>query len=330
MVDSPVVSVLMPARNAELTIGEALKSVMFQSMSDWELLVINDASTDGTETVVLKHAGRDSRIRLLQSNGSGEPAARNVGLDAARGRWIAMLDADDVALPSRLTEQVRFLERSKRLFAAASRAVLFVEPFRPLGISSVAEPRTMSELQTLMKRGHLFVFCHPTLIFDAKRLRAIGGYNEAFFQACDTELVNRALYLHDLPVLLMEKPLTWYRVSPKGMSSQGLVGQRKVLRYLEERNHTWLAGDEPPSLETFLSMPIDFRTRLRWFRHDLGASSYRKAGVLLGQRRPISAGFRLLSAGLLHPRYVLSKVARQRVKGSQIIPSPGNDEKASE
>jgi glycosyltransferase involved in cell wall biosynthesis len=320
MSERPTVSVVMPAKNAGSTIADAIKSVLDQSFRDWELIVINDGSSDATESVVREYLPRDSRIRLLQTEGKGEPAARNIGLNAARGRWVAMLDADDMASPARLSQQTAFLERHPRLFAVASRAMLFVDPDRPLGLSAVESPTTMGELRSLRQRGHLFVFCHPTLTFNAEVLRGIGGYDESFFQACDAELVNRAVYLHGLPTLLMNEVVTWYRLSPEGMSSQGLALQRKVLRYLEERNLAWLRGRDPQPLQEYLARRIDFRTELRWLRHDTGAIRYRRAGILLGEGHRFRAILNLIQALILHPRYVLAKAPQQRLRRGEVGP----------
>lgn len=98
---SPLVSAIIPARNAERTIGNALASVLEQTMPDFELIVIDDASTDRTAATVT--ATRDARIRLLRSERNiGQAAARNWGVRNAQGKWAAFLDADDEWAPRRL------------------------------------------------------------------------------------------------------------------------------------------------------------------------------------------------------------------------------------
>jgi len=106
----PCVSVLMPAFNAEAYINEAIDSVLAQTYTDFELLVVNDGSTDATGSRVLNYS--DSRIRLIDKpNNEGLAAARNTALYAARGRYVAWLDSDDIAHPSRLGLQVSMLDR---------------------------------------------------------------------------------------------------------------------------------------------------------------------------------------------------------------------------
>lgn len=108
----PLVSVIMPAYNAKVTIGAAINSLQAQSFTNFELIVVDDGSTDGTCREVERLAGQDSRICLLRlTENSGSPAApRNEGLRHARGRYIAFLDADDKWKPRKLERQVAFME----------------------------------------------------------------------------------------------------------------------------------------------------------------------------------------------------------------------------
>ena len=105
----PLVSVVMPAYNASPFIGTAIQSVLGQSMADFELIVIDDCSTDSTAEIV--QACIDDRVKLRSNAVNlGISANRNLGIDLSRGKYIAWLDADDIALPQRLEKQVSFLE----------------------------------------------------------------------------------------------------------------------------------------------------------------------------------------------------------------------------
>lgn len=108
----PLVSVIMPVYNAEETVVGAITSLQAQSFADFELIVVDDGSTDGTYGEVERLADQDSRICLLRmTENSGSPAApRNVGLRHAEGRFIAFLDADDKWKPSKLERQIVFMK----------------------------------------------------------------------------------------------------------------------------------------------------------------------------------------------------------------------------
>jgi glycosyltransferase involved in cell wall biosynthesis len=325
--ENPEVSVLMPARNAERLIGEAIQSMQAQSLRSWELIVVDDRSTDGTAAIVRRHAASDERIRLVRGPGQGVSAARNAGLAHATGRWTAMLDADDIACPERLELQVRFLQANPDVVGVAGRAFLFVASGKPIGLSAVTRPTDRAELAALKRSGELIVLCHSAIMWKADRLLALGGFREDFPQAEDTELVNRAVYLHGWTFLLMPQPVVWYRLTATGLSMQGLPLQRQVLRYLEHRNWCWVQQLTPPDLGSFLHRPLDRRTRMRWWRHDMGAILYRRAGVCIGAGSWSRAVAPMLGAAVLHPRYVAAKAWRQRfsqsVRGA-IAPAPAS------
>lgn len=109
------VSIIMPAHNAAKTIKESIDSVLSQTFTDWELLVINDSSIDETEQIVSEYTRKDSRIRLLYTDKSvGNPFyPRNIGIKAAEGRFIAFLDSDDVWLATKLEKQIPLFDDEK-------------------------------------------------------------------------------------------------------------------------------------------------------------------------------------------------------------------------
>ena len=106
----PEVSIITPVYNGERYLGEAIKSVLAQTWQDWELIVIDDGSTDETPNI-LRSFG-DPRIVCIRQENQGAARARNTGLDAARGEYIAFLDADDLYLPSALADLAHFLRRN--------------------------------------------------------------------------------------------------------------------------------------------------------------------------------------------------------------------------
>ena len=114
MTAAPLVSVVMPMHNAERFVAQSIRSVLAQTVSDWELLIIDDASQDDSRAVAERAAGGDSRIQVLSNPGpNGAGPTRNVGIEAARGRFIAFLDSDDMWLSAKLEKQLALLEVSR-------------------------------------------------------------------------------------------------------------------------------------------------------------------------------------------------------------------------
>ena len=108
----PLVTIVMPAYNAGATISAAVESVRAQTVSDWELVIVNDGSTDETASLCDTMAAEDPRIRVLHKANAGVSAARNDGMDAAAGEWIAFLDADDLYEPEYLETLLTARSRS--------------------------------------------------------------------------------------------------------------------------------------------------------------------------------------------------------------------------
>lgn len=107
----PLISIITPALNAAKTLAAAIDSVRGQSFEQWEMIIIDDASEDGTTALALRYAHNDDRIRIIRrAETGGIPQARNQGLSAARGRYIAFLDANDVWLPDKLKTQMEYMQ----------------------------------------------------------------------------------------------------------------------------------------------------------------------------------------------------------------------------
>lgn len=123
--ENPKVAVIIPAYNTERYIQEALDSVVRQTLTNIEIFVIDDASSDNTVQVVRKMMAKDGRIHLkLQRKNRGVAVARNIGVASATAEYVAFLDADDIWLPDKLLEQVKFIESHHAKFGYSSYDVI--------------------------------------------------------------------------------------------------------------------------------------------------------------------------------------------------------------
>jgi len=114
-------SIITPIYNAELFLEETLQSILDQTYTNWESILINDNSTDGSLEIAQRFTQLDSRFKIINKSASGGAAkARNSGIEAAKGRFIAFLDSDDIWLPEKLNEQVSFMKSNKIDFSYSS------------------------------------------------------------------------------------------------------------------------------------------------------------------------------------------------------------------
>ena len=123
-----LISIVTPSYNAEKLIGRTIESVQAQSYKNWELIVVDDCSADGTVAVVEKYAEKDTRIRLVKlDKNHGAPAApRNICVRAASGEWVALLDADDIWHPRKLEFQMDALQVSGAVFCSSQMLVFLI------------------------------------------------------------------------------------------------------------------------------------------------------------------------------------------------------------
>lgn len=175
----------MPVYNGERYLREAVESILGQTWSDFEFLVVDDGSTDASAAIVESYA--DERIRLVRNGRNlGLIAALNKGLETARGRYVARMDADDVSLPRRLERQVAYMERNPEVCVAGSYCRVIDETGRSIR-TFVPEPRGFLLSFRMHVEGLTPVY-HPTVMFRTGPIREQGGYSPDFPHAEDGAL----------------------------------------------------------------------------------------------------------------------------------------------
>jgi GT2 family glycosyltransferase len=176
----PAVSILLPCRNGGPHLDEALDSVAHQTFGDFEVIAVDDGSTDDTHALLLDRARRDGRVKVIRSPARGLVPALATGLAAARGPLVARMDADDVAHPRRLEEQVRLLDDAHDLVACGTAVRYF-----PRHIVRDGARRYEAWVNGLTAHEQIardmFIECpipHPTLMLRRNALVAVGGYRD--------------------------------------------------------------------------------------------------------------------------------------------------------
>jgi glycosyltransferase involved in cell wall biosynthesis len=212
--NSPRVTVLMPVYNADAYVAAATESILAQTYTDFEFLIIDDGSTDSSLAVITEYANADWRIRVISRANRGLVTTLNEGLAESRGGYIARMDADDVAMPSRLREQAAFL-------AANDRCALLGTSFILIDEHGNVVSAWRSFIHDLTIKHALAVegcICHPTAMYRKSAVLEVGGYREAYVAAEDCDLWRRLAKigdLHNLPEPLLYKRESQTTVSAK-------------------------------------------------------------------------------------------------------------------
>lgn len=214
----PLVSVLIPVYNAESTLPHALESIRRQTLTDWECLLVDDGSTDGSAALCERCQALDPRFRLLRRPREGIVGALNAGLDAAAGKLLARMDADDLSHRDRLRQQVELLAARPDLDLVGCRVRCFPRTQVLAGmrhyegwLNSLVEPEEL--------RRDMFVespFAHPSVMARTHVLRDAGGYQDHGWPE-DYDLWLR-LYVRGCRFAKVPKTLLYWREHPARLS----------------------------------------------------------------------------------------------------------------
>ncbi|MCK8502543.1 glycosyltransferase [Myxococcus fulvus] len=220
----PVVTVLLPARNAEATVARAARSLLDGTLQDLRLLAIDDGSTDATRAVLEALAARDSRVEVLTGQGRGLVSALHLGLRQATSPYVARMDADDEALPRRLEASLHALEADPGLAGVGTAVELFRDD-QPVSPSLQSYARWINSLTSPEQLFHArFIespLCHPSVCLRREALTSTGAWRDGDFPedyALWLELLEQGHALKNLPEVLLrwrDSPARLTRTDPR-------------------------------------------------------------------------------------------------------------------
>ncbi len=284
----PAISVVMSVYNGEKYAPEAVESILAQTFDDFEFILIDDGSTDRSKSLLEGYAKRDERIRLVSRPNKGLTKTLNEGLGLARGEFVARMDADDVALPTRFEKQVAFLRGKPQCVCVGSR-VLRIDPYgSPLSESD--HKLTHEEIdRQLMEEGLGWAITHPVAMMRRDAVATVGGYREQFRTSQDLDLWLRLAevgQLANLPEVLLK-----YRYHPESVGFTNFEEQRRVKSIILQDAYT-RRGRTPPAewpKGIFTPLPVAEQLR-RWARAALKAKNphvAKKHAVAALKREPL-------------------------------------------
>jgi len=247
----PLVTVLMSVFNGETYLKKAIDSILKQSYSDFEFLIINDGSSDKTAEILEHEAKRDSRIKVIDQDNQGLVASLNYGLKKACGQLIARIDADDIAYPHRLEKQVAYMAEHPDLLALGSAITLIDDQGRTL--KQIDYPTGTQEVRSAMMLGSKLA--HPAVIMRREQVLQIGAYREACRHAEDYDLWLRLLELGEIDNL--KEPLLYYRQHDEKISLKESFAQRLATECARFASNMRRSGKADPLDGIELPLTID-------------------------------------------------------------------------
>ena len=252
--ESPIVSVLMAAHNAEPYLQKAVASVLAQSLTDFELILVDDASTDRTAGII--GSFDDDRIVAIRNDENlGAQRSRNRGLATARGQYVAVLDADDIAERRRLEAQVAYLDQRPEVAVLAS-WVTFIDgagriiegdgPY--VGRASVYPDPAVIDWELCWGSP----IWHSSVMMRRSALLAVGGYADHYNAAHDYDLWTRMRMAGGTIHMMPERLVQWRRNSAQLSSKRGVEQERNALE-IASRFASWISGEriDPEEIRRF-------------------------------------------------------------------------------
>lgn len=199
----PEISVVMPVYNASQYLAEAIESIVSQTFTDWELIIIDDGSTDDSKLIIKRYAQSDKRIRYYKNEQNmGVIRTLNKGINLSTGKYIARMDADDISLPTRFDTQYRFLENNADVAMCGTYALLIDEKGNETGRITYLESDEYLRINLLFSPS----FIHPSMMIRTDVLKK-NLYDESYKHAEDYELWCRIASNHkvaNLPSFLLK------------------------------------------------------------------------------------------------------------------------------
>jgi glycosyltransferase involved in cell wall biosynthesis len=231
----PRFSIVLPVYNGAKYLREALASVRWQTLADWECVCINDGSTDGSGEILEQFAAADGRFRVVHQANAGIVAALNRGIGEAQADWIARMDADDVALPERLAVQARYVEAHPKTLVLSSHMACMDAAGLPIGVQ--CGPTEHAEIERRLLGGQNTIN-HPTVVMRRDAVVAARMYRREFEWVEDADLWLRLAQkgrLATVPQVLLKYRLHAGSVCSTRSETQGRVMREMLVAARAER-----------------------------------------------------------------------------------------------
>jgi glycosyltransferase involved in cell wall biosynthesis len=249
---SPRLSVLLAVYNAERFLAQAVESILAQSFSDFEFIIVDDGSTDASREILQRY--EDPRIRLISRDNRGLTVSLNEALDLARGELVARQDADDMSEVNRLSRQVDYLDRHRPVGLVGTNYVLIDEDGAEVVTTNLfTHPDDLKVAQVLANQ-----FCHGSVMFRRAMIDEIGEYDPAVGHVEDYDLFARMT--HAAASVNLREPLYRWRLTPTGISlsrrdlqadQSATIREREFSRLCARRNeYRVFSSFHPFSLRT--------------------------------------------------------------------------------
>jgi glycosyltransferase involved in cell wall biosynthesis len=304
----PLVTIIVPIYNGSAYLSETLDSLLSQTFRDFELLAIDDGSTDGSGEIV--RSIKDERIRLIGKENGGLCEALNLGIAEARAPYIARSDQDDISFSERLKRQLHVMENHPETLAVFSYSTKFGSKHRWSNADKmVMAPGDLKQYEP-MEDGCLLC---STMFVRTAALRSIGGFRQAYYPADDWDLECRLA--EEGKVLILREPLVAYRFQTSANTYRVFAEMRQKSRWTKDSYRRRIHSIPELTFEQFsLAQETDLWSR--WGRNcrDLSKLHMRTAGQRYLDGCYLAAMGHFVASSVLNPVEIAERIRRYFVR----------------
>jgi glycosyltransferase involved in cell wall biosynthesis len=298
MMKSPEVTIVIPVYNGARYLGETIHSFLSQSFKNFELLAIDDGSTDASSDIV--RSFKDDRVRLIRQKNSGLVYTLNRGIEEARAPYIARSDQDDISFPDRLERQINAINSHPDVVGVLSYYIKFGSRHRWFNSDKFTVVKSQVTKYEPLKDGCLLA---STLLAKTGALRSIHGYRQDYYPADDFDLECRLAEAGK--VLVMREPLVAYRFHAASNTYQVFADMRQKMSWTRDSYHRRSQNLEELTFDQFLAAQPQRMVRNRI---DTAKLQMRIAGQHYLDGRYFRSAGHLLAALTLDPKEIVERV----------------------
>jgi glycosyltransferase involved in cell wall biosynthesis len=305
----PLVSVILPVYNQEKHIGETISSILNQSFSDFELLILDDGSTDNSALIIRGLAAGDKRIQAYYRGNAGKSLATEFLVNLATGEWCIFLDADDVMLPLRLEKQVAFHRANPGIDASSCHCYYINEKGNMFGTQRYPGLSTIAEFKQAVANREFITCAFTGMMVSTKVFVATGGLKKKYEPCEDFEFFNR-LAEQGYILLIIPEVLMKYRIHPAAITVKKPILVLDTIMYIKHCIHERRNGKPEISFEAFKAIQDSYSWWKKFNRQRFNYSMifFRSAGFAMLSKRYLFFILHISRSIILSPNYVFKKV----------------------
>lgn len=310
--NKPTVSVIIPVYNQKKYLVETINSVLDQTNPDFELILINDGSSDNSSEIIDNYAAKDSRVIAVHTKNQGKPKAINEAASLTKGDILAFMDHDDLMNPDRLEKQLAYLSAHPEVSAVSSNCEYVNDKGTVMGIQRFGQLGSSEESRESIRLKKRIMCAFTALTIKKTAFDKIGGLRSQFWPSDDIDFVNR-IHQNGFLLVILEESLVKYRIHSRSTTSSNqweLFRKADYTNYCVEQRNLNL---EEPTFEEFKAMrkKEGWWLKLKRNAHNHSILLLQQANFHLTSKLYIKFFICFVRALLLDPKYVLSNVRKR-------------------